>query len=102
MDMKRVLHRVVGVQLIDEPRLHLIAHMELPVDRVVWAPVVRSTIFQRMLVGVVIRLTSTMWSSHSMRPAGPCSWAWPARRHPASLPRHWLRREVSQQIRLTQ
>jgi adenylate cyclase len=38
------------------------------------APVSRSISFQRMLAGVVIRLTSTMSSSHSMAPAAAWSW----------------------------
>jgi hypothetical protein len=37
------------------------------------ALVARSISFQRMLAGVVLRLTSTMSSSHSMRPAA----SWP-------------------------
>ena len=35
MDMKRVVHRVVGVHLVDQPQLDLIADAEVPVDRVV-------------------------------------------------------------------
>jgi hypothetical protein len=33
--MERVVHRVVGVHLVDEPQLDLIADAEAPVDRVV-------------------------------------------------------------------
>ena len=40
------------------------------------ASVERSISFQRVLAGVVIRLTSTMSSSHSMPPVA--AWSWPA------------------------
>ena len=33
--MERVVHRVVGVHLVDQPQLDLIADTEAPVDRVV-------------------------------------------------------------------
>jgi len=31
--MERVVHRVVGVHLVDQPDLHPVAHSEAPVDR---------------------------------------------------------------------
>jgi hypothetical protein len=34
VDVERVVHRVVGVLLVDDPDLHLVADAELPVDRV--------------------------------------------------------------------
>ena len=69
VDVERVVHRVVGVHLVDEPQLDLVADRER--QSIAWlsAPVSRSTSFQRMLAGVVIRLTSTMSSSHSIPPA---------------------------------
>ena len=83
VDVERVVHRVVGVHLVDQADLHPIADPEAPVDRGVLGAGRRGrSSFQRMLAGVVIRLTSTMSSSHSM-PAGRlvvrgpwwCSWA---------------------------
>ena len=35
VDVERVVHRMVGVHLVDEPDLHLVADPEPPVDRVV-------------------------------------------------------------------
>ena len=35
VDVERVVHRVVGVHLVDEPDLHAVADAEVPVDRVV-------------------------------------------------------------------
>ena len=69
VDVEGVVHRVVGVHLVDQPDLHPVADRELPVDRGFSAPVERSTSFQRVFAGVVILLTSTMSSSHSIPPA---------------------------------
>src|SRR3954469_10213278 len=35
MDMEGMVHRVIGIHLVDEPQLHLVADDETPVDRMV-------------------------------------------------------------------
>ena len=73
VDVEWMRHGMVGIELVDEADLHAVADAEPPVDGAFSAPVSRSTSFQRMFAGVVIRLTSTMSSSHSM----PWAESWP-------------------------
>jgi hypothetical protein len=73
VDVERVVHRVVGVHLVDEPELDLVADAERQSIARCRAGVAVDEL-QRMFAGVVIRLTSTMSSSHSMPLAAPCAW----------------------------
>jgi hypothetical protein len=67
--VKRMVHRVVGIHFVDQAKLDAIADAESPSIAAPSEPVCRSISFHRMLLGFVIRFTSTMSSSHSM-PAG--------------------------------
>ena len=77
VDVERVVHR--RSESISFTSRSLTPSPTRNFQSIAWftAPVSRSTRFQRMFAGVVIRLTSTMSSSHSIPPASACCpWPW--------------------------
>ena len=80
MHVERVVHGVVASISLSSRIFTRSPTRKRPSIAAFSAPVWRSMSFQRMFDGVVMRLTATMSSSHSMPPAVP--WAWPAAASP--------------------
>jgi len=78
MDVERVVHRVIGVHLVDQPDLHPVTHREGPVD----IRVLRPGLAVDQLPDHVARIRRPVDIRHQVLPLQAVTVVVPAVRHP--------------------